>query len=170
MIDFDKLHTYKENNHHDNTFRRDGEGDYRCSKEEILSMLRDNAIKTQDMLVLENMDNRVFNYDIVKAYRNRMKLTRPDHVWEGLPDDEFLYKLGAIGLGESKEHHPTAAGLLMFGNDYEIVHEYGNYFAAHLGLSDGRIRKLFIELAKKNLIKKVGDNRYAHYVLVRADE
>ncbi|MDR2713249.1 MAG: putative DNA binding domain-containing protein [Clostridiales bacterium] len=116
------------NNHHDNTFRRDGEGDYRCSKEEILSMLRDNAIKTQDMLVLEHMDNRVFNYDTVKAYRNRMKLSRPDHVWEGLPDDEFLYKLGAIGLGESKERHPTAAGLLMFGNDYEIVHEYGNYF------------------------------------------
>ena len=37
--------------------------------------------------------------------------------------------------------------------------------AAHLGLSGGRIRKLLIELAEKNLIEKVGDNRYAHYVL-----
>ena len=39
-----------------------------------------------------------------------------------------------------------------------------------LGLSDGRIRKLLIELAKKNLIRKVGDNRYAHYVLINTDE
>jgi len=116
------------NNHPDNTYRRSGEGDYRCSKEEFLSMLRDNAVKTQDMLVLENMDNSVFNYDTVKAYRNRLKITRPDHVWEDLPHDEFLYKLGAIGLGENKTRHPTAAGLLMFGNDYEIVREYGNYF------------------------------------------
>ena len=33
-------------NNLDSTFRRNGEGDYRCQKEEILSMLRDNAIKT----------------------------------------------------------------------------------------------------------------------------
>jgi len=116
------------NDHIENAYRRSGEGDYRCTKEEVLAMLRDNAIKTQDMLVLENMDNNVFNYDTVKSYRNRLKVTRPDHVWEELEDDEFLYKLGAIGLGESRERHPTAAGLLMFGNDYEIVREYGNYF------------------------------------------
>jgi malonyl CoA-acyl carrier protein transacylase len=41
---------------------------------------------------------------------------------------------------------------------------------SYLGLSDGRIRKLLIELAKKNLINKVGDNRYAHYVLTGTDE
>ena len=127
-------------NHPDNTFRRNGEGDYRCSKEEVLAMLRDNAVKTQDMLVLENMDNSVFNYDTVKGYRNRMKITRPDHVWEELPHDEFLYKLGAVGLGEDKKRHPTAAGLLMFGNDYEIVHEYGNYFLDYQEQLDVDIR------------------------------
>jgi predicted HTH transcriptional regulator len=115
-------------NHHDNCFRRNGEGDYRCSKEEFLSMLRDNAVKTQDMLVLDNMDSSVFNFETVQAYRNRLKITRPDHVWEKLSHDEFLYKLGAIGLSEAGERHPTAAGLLMFGNDYETVREYGNYF------------------------------------------
>ena len=31
-------------------------------------------------------------------------------------------------------------------------------------------RNLLIELAQKNLIKKVGDNRYAYYVLVDTDE
>lgn len=103
-------------------------GDYRCSREEVLSMLRDSAVKTQDMLVLESMDDSVFNGDTVTSYRNRLKITRPDHVWENLPDDEFLYKLGAVGLGEDRVRHPTTAGLLMFGNEYEIVKEFGNYF------------------------------------------
>jgi predicted HTH transcriptional regulator len=115
-------------NHPDNTYRRSGEGDYRCSKEEYVAMLRDNDVKTQDMLVLDKMDNSVFNYDTVKAYRNRLQLTRPDHVWENLPHDEFLFMLGAIGLNDNNERHPTAAGLLMFGNDHEIVREYGHYF------------------------------------------
>ena len=110
------------------TFRRDGEGDYHCKEEEINAIYRDKAVKTQDMLVLENMDSGVFNYDTVKSYRSRLKLSRPDHVWENLSDDEFLYKLGAAGLSGSRERCPTAAGLLMFGNDYEIVREYPHYF------------------------------------------
>ena len=37
-------------------------------------------------------------------------------------------KLGAIGIGEDGKSHPTAAGLLMFGYEYEIVREYPQYF------------------------------------------
>lgn len=37
------------------TFRRNHEGDYRCSAEEVKSMLRDQADTTQDALVLENL-------------------------------------------------------------------------------------------------------------------
>ena len=122
------------------TYRRNGEGDYHCSAEEIDAMFRDRSVKTQDMLVLEKMDNSVFNYDTVKTYRNRLLLTRPDHVWERLPDDEFLQKLGAIGFGDNKEQQPTAAGLLMFGNDYDIVNEYGNYFLDYQEQLDVDIR------------------------------
>ncbi len=39
-----------------------------------------------------------------------------------------LFKLGAVGRGEDGKLHPTAAGLLMFGFEYEIVKEYPNYF------------------------------------------
>jgi len=38
------------------TFRRNGEGDYRCDKEELKAMLRDQSARTQDMLVLDKMD------------------------------------------------------------------------------------------------------------------
>lgn len=111
-----------------NTYRRNGEGDYKCTYEEIQAMHRDAAVRTQDMLVIEEMDLSVFNADSVRSYRQRMKLYRPGHVWEGLGDEEFLLKLGASGIGEDGRRHPTAGGLLMFGNEYDIVREFNNYF------------------------------------------
>lgn len=110
------------------SYRRNGEGDYRCTREEVQAMLRDAAAKTQDMIVLETMDMDVFDYDSLHRYRNRMKNHRPGHVWEELSDADFLYKLGAVGHGENGQLHPTAAGLLMFGYEYEIVKEFPRYF------------------------------------------
>ena len=111
-----------------NTYRRNGEGDYKCTSEELHAMYRDASIKTQDMLILEEMDSSVFCTDSIRSYRQRMKLSRPNHVWENLDDEDFLMKLGAMGIGEDGKHHPTAAGLLMFGYEYEIVREYPQYF------------------------------------------
>jgi predicted HTH transcriptional regulator len=119
---------YIDHNPISGTFRRGGEGDYHCPSEIVKAMLRDSGGKTQDMLVLDNMSLRVFDYESLHRFRNRMKDTRPGHVWSDLEDVEFLQKLGAIGVGEDEKLHPTAAGLLMFGFEYEILHEYPQYF------------------------------------------
>ena len=110
------------------TYRRNGEGDYRCTKEEYQAMVRDASVKTQDMLILEMMDMSVFNKESVRSYRQRMRFSRPGHVWEALEDEDFLLKLGAIGIGSDGKKHPTSAGLLMFGNEYDIVREFNAYF------------------------------------------
>lgn len=110
------------------TYRRNGEGDYKCTKEEYQAMVRDASVKTQDMLVLNEMDMSVFNKESVRSYRQRMRLSRPGHVWEALEDVDFLMKLGAVGIGSDGKKHPTSAGLLMFGNEYDIVREYNAYF------------------------------------------
>ena len=110
------------------TYRRNGEGDYKCTKEEYQAMVRDASVKTQDMLVLNEMDMTVFNKESVRSYRQRMRLSRPGHVWEALEDEDFLLKLGAVGIGSDGKKHPTSAGLLMFGNEYDIVREYNAYF------------------------------------------
>ena len=110
------------------TYRRNGEGDYRCTKEEYQAMVRDASVKTQDMLVLNEMDLTVFNQESIRSYRQRMRLSRPGHVWEALEDEDFLLKLGAVGIGVDGKKHPTSAGLLMFGNEYDIVREFNAFF------------------------------------------
>jgi len=110
------------------TYRRDGDGDYKCSQEEVKAMLRDASAQTNDLTVLEGMNEDVFNYDTIHSYRMRMKYARPGHVWESLEDSAFLLRIGAMGRGEDGNIHPTAAGLLMFGNEYEITREFRNYF------------------------------------------
>ena len=110
------------------SYKRNGEGDYRCTKEAIQAMLRDASPKTQDMLVLGNMGLDVFDKETIKRYRIRMQGLRPGHVWETLEDIDFLYRIGAVGRDTDGKLHPTAAGLLMFGYEYEIVREYPQYF------------------------------------------
>ena len=110
-----------------NTYRRTGEGDYKCSKEEVASMLRDAEMKTQDMQVLENIDLNALDMNTVREYRRRMEEIRPGHVWEESDHVEFLYHLGALG-GKDGKLHPTGAGLLMFGKEKEIIKEYPYYF------------------------------------------
>ena len=111
-----------------NTYRRNGEGDYKVTREAYQAMVRDASVRSQDMIVLNEMSTAVFNAETVRGYRQRMKLTRPGHVWETLDDDEFLLKIGASAIGEDGQKHPTGAGLLMFGNEYDIVREFPYYF------------------------------------------
>ena len=111
-----------------NTYRRTGEGDYKCTKEEYQAMVREASVFTQDMLLLEEMDINVINPENLHEYRQKMKILRPGHVFENLSDEEFLVKLGAAGIGEDGKTHPTGGGLLMFGNHYDIVRVYPYYF------------------------------------------
>ena len=110
------------------SYRRNLEGDYKCSREEVQAMLRDASYQTTDMLVIEEMDMNIFNFESIHSYRMRMKYSRPGHVWESLDDEEFLLRLGAVGRGTDGNRHPTAAGLVMFGNEFEIVREFPDYF------------------------------------------
>lgn len=122
------------------TYRRNGEGDYKCTHEEYLAMVRDASVKTQDMLVLEEMDLTVFNEKSINGYRMRMHLCRPNHVWEALDDEEFLLRIGAIGIGKDGKKHPTSAGLLMFGHEYCITREFNNYFLDYQERYDAELR------------------------------
>ncbi|MDE6394650.1 MAG: putative DNA binding domain-containing protein, partial [Duncaniella sp.] len=110
------------------TYRRNHDGDYHCSLDEVSLMFRDASFVTQDAKVLQNMDQSVFCKNTVKGYRNFFNSTHIHHLWNNEDDEIFLRKIGAIGIGEDGKYHPTAAGLLMFGYEYEITREFPNYF------------------------------------------
>ncbi len=116
-------------------YRRSGEGDYRCSREEVQAMLRDAAAECRDAGVLDGVDRDALDRESVRAYRAHMAQHRPGHAWETLEETEFLRRLGAVGTGEDGALHPTAAGLLMFGASGEIARRFPHY---QLTYRDGR--------------------------------
>lgn len=109
------------------TYRRNGEGDYRCSTDEVKAMQRDAVLKSHDMHVLQNSGLYALDMDSVSSYRARMKKCRPGHALLSLADDEFLLELDAVGYGDDGQLYPTAAGLLMFGYYQEIIKKYPHY-------------------------------------------
>lgn len=123
------------------TYRRDWEGDYHCSREAILAMLRDQTEDTPDMKILENKEIGDFDQDSVKSYRNRYNAAHQDHPWTKLPDDEFLVRIGAASKETSDRRiHPTSAGLLMFGVYYLIMPEFPNFLLDYYEKGDPSIR------------------------------
>ena len=111
------------------TYRRNFEGDYHCSIDEVSLMIRDSALVTDDNKLLTDLDVSVFCLDTVKSYRNIFKLIRQNHLWNKEDDAMFLRRIGAVREDkDTGKFHPTVAGLLMFGYEYEITSVFPNYF------------------------------------------
>ncbi len=106
------------------SYRRNGEGDYKCSRDEVHAMLRDAARVTQDMKILENRDASVFDLNTLSRYRDRLRSVCPDDELCILDDESLLLSVGAMAKGKDGKLHPTAAGLLMFGRLHHILREY----------------------------------------------
>ena len=123
------------------TYRRRGEGDYRCTRQEISAMLRDQGTETMDSKVLDDLTVADFNADTVRAYRTRFRAARQGSSWTDLDDERFLRAVGAAMVSrEDGKLHPTFGGLLMFGNDYDIVRECPHYFLDYQETLDPAIR------------------------------
>ena len=132
---------YINNDMFNGTYRRNYEGDYRCTRIQIKTMLRDQADDTIDMAILDNIDLNVFNEDSIRGYRNMFASLKGGHPFARLDDTEFLRSIGAAAISDTdKLLHPTAAGLLMFGNEYDIVRHFPDYFLDFKSLLDPNMR------------------------------
>ena len=121
---------YIENDMYHGTYRRGGEGDYRCTPEEIDVMRRDAAARSQDMRLLEDCSLDALCSDTVLQYRAQMKELRPGHAYERCSQNEFLIQINAAGTGADGALHPSVAGLLMFGKYEAILREMPTYRVA----------------------------------------
>ena len=116
---------YIDNDVFGSTFRRDNEGDYRCTEAEVKAMIRDASEESPDERVLDRKPD--FDQDTIKSYRIRYNTRHEGSAWSKLNDSDFLVQIGALN-DEGKTLKPTAAGLLMFGKELRITREYPEYF------------------------------------------
>ena len=104
-------------------------------------MLRDQTEETTDMKVVDWMPLSDLNQDTVQSYRNMHRSVSESHPFSRLGNDEYLRSIGAAAVsGKDGRLHPTTAGLLMFGNDFDIVREYPEYFLDYQEKLDPSIR------------------------------
>ena len=120
---------YINNDIFNGTFRRNYEGDYHCTRLQVKAMLRDQTERTMDMEILDNVPMTDLNYDTIHGYRNSHRNLKKGHPFERLDDYEYLRSIGAAAISdEDGQLHPTAAGMLMFGDEYNIVRHFPEYF------------------------------------------
>jgi len=110
------------------TFRRNGEGDYRCSREDVTAMIRDSCAETADATVLDELDVSDLDQDSLRRYRILFDNLRPGHIWGRLEDEAFLVKIGAAKKLRDGSVHPTLAGLVCFGEFSAISDVLPNFF------------------------------------------
>ena len=123
------------------TFRRNHEGDYHCTRGQVKTMLRDQTDDTVDMDVLDHVSLEELNQETVRGYRNRHRTLKAGHPFERLSDAEYLRCIGAAAISHvDRQLHPTAGGLLMFGEEYNIVRHFPDYFLDYREMLDPSIR------------------------------
>ena len=124
------------------TYRRDLDGDYHCSREEVNSMFADaNLASPVDGRILKNFSKEDLDESSIKQYRRRFEQWNPDHVWNALPEDKFLEKLNVFRKDrKTGEYGLTYAGLLMFGTYSAIMDENPNFFPDYQEIQDPKDR------------------------------
>ena len=122
------------------SYFRDGEGDYRCSPDEVRSMLRDRTDEPQDAMVLEEFSTDCLDPGCISRYRVRLSDLHPRPAWQRSISCHFLPCIGAVARGKDGQYHPTAAGLLMFGKSRDIRREFPDYLLDYQELdASGRL-------------------------------
>lgn len=109
-------------------YRRNGEGDYHCSREAVEAMIRDKCKETADNCLLENMTIADLDQDSVRRYRMMFSQRKPEHAWNKITDEQFLCKIGAAKKDDGGVVRPMLSGLLCFGDFVTISNELPDYF------------------------------------------
>ena len=109
------------------TYKRNYEGDYHASEDEVKAMLRDQNVDGNDSMILADYDMDDIDRETLKHYRTMFSVKNPDHIWNQHDDKDFLMDL--VGYRKDRESGVeglTLAGLLMFGKGLSIREKFSN--------------------------------------------
>ena len=119
----DQRSVFKTTDPYNGTYKRNYEGDYKCSKKEVRRMFADaDEQHPADSRILKNYTMDDIDMETIRAYRQKFSISSPDHPWLILNDIDLLKKLGGYRKDrETGEEGFTVAGLLMFGKSESIT-------------------------------------------------
>lgn len=117
------------------TYRRGGEGDYRCNKKQVALMIKDAKLSTADMRTVFKASLSALDYDCVNAYRQRLS-SQSNPELAPLSYSAFLKRMGAARNTKDNRLLPTAAGLLCFGKREHMLKTFPSFSLCYKDLSD----------------------------------
>lgn len=130
----------------DGAFRRNHEGDYRCSAEDVRRMLAERVEDERDGRVLVGYGLSDLDTQTFARYRQHFKTLKPDHVWNNEPDQQFLRLVGGWRQNrEAREEGVTAAGMLMFGKLAEIQERFPHFMLDYQERAEARSEARWVD-------------------------
>ncbi len=82
------------------TYRRNYEGDYHCTEQEVSRMLTDRSEEHADSRILEHYMIDDLDLQSLQQYRQRLASHKPTHPWLSEDDRGLLSKIGVGGHAE----------------------------------------------------------------------
>ena len=121
QADYTSRPVYINGNPFKGTYKRNFEGDYHCTEEEVKIMLRDATDGGNDGVLLEYYTMDDIDMPSLRSYRNRFQSRNPSHVWNADDDATVLRNFGCLAKDRaSGKEWLTVAGLMMFGKGLPI--------------------------------------------------
>ena len=116
---------YHTPNPYNGTYKRNHEGDFKCTEQEVKRMYADaNVSVPADSRILDNYTFEDIDKASLEQYRRLFDLAKPGHAWLTLDDISLLKKLGGYKVDrQTGKEGFTLAGLLMFGKTESITDE-----------------------------------------------
>jgi predicted HTH transcriptional regulator len=100
----------------------------KLTPEAVRRMLAEQSEDSRDAEILAGFGMGDIDTDSFRAYRNMYSTRQPDHLWNKVDEQEFLYQIGAWRRDrETGVSGLTRAGLLMFGKYRPIMEAFPNY-------------------------------------------
>lgn len=127
---------YLNENVYKNTFKRNHEGDYHCTIDQVKAMIRDANDDGNDGLLMEHYGMDDIDPDSLRQYRSEFREENKDHVWNRYDDKTFLKSFGGYVVDrETGKEGLTLAGLLMFGTGLAIRERLSNFRMDYVDMS-----------------------------------
>lgn len=127
QADYRQKPVYINGNPMKGSFKRNHEGDYHCTEEEIKAMLRDANDSGNDGSLLTGYTMDDIDLNSLRSYRIEFEHSNPEHIWNGNDDETFLKNMGGYAVDRATQKGwLTTAGLLMFGKGLSVRERFDN--------------------------------------------